>query len=219
AAFVRSHHAGALGQAVERIANAGMLAMMFTNAPSAMTSWGGRRAVFGTNPIAFSAPRRGKPPVIVDLALSEVARGKILAAAQKGEAIPEGWAKDAEGNPTTDAKAALKGTVYPAGGAKGAALAFMVEVLSVAIAGANYAYEASSLFDAEGDPPGLGQFLLVIDPGAFAGADIFADRFEALASEIEGDEGARLPGTRKLALREKAAKEGLAVSDDLLAKL
>lgn len=219
AAFVRSHHAGALGQAVERIANAGMLAMMFTNAPSAMTSWGGRRAVFGTNPIAFSAPRRGKPPVIVDLALSEVARGKILAAAQKGEAIPEGWAKDAEGNPTTDAKAALKGTVYPAGGAKGAALAFMVEVLSVAIAGANYAYEASSLFDAEGDPPGLGQFLLVIDPGAFAGADVFADRFEALASEIEGDEGARLPGTRKLALREKAAKEGLAVSDDLLAKL
>ena len=66
--------------------------------PSAMTSWGGRRAVFGTNPIAFSAPRRGKPPIVVDLALSEVARGKILAAAQKGESIPEGWAKDAEGN-------------------------------------------------------------------------------------------------------------------------
>ncbi|MEQ8824224.1 MAG: Ldh family oxidoreductase [Filomicrobium sp.] len=219
AGFVRSHHAGALGQAVERLASSGILAMMFANAPQAMTSWGGRKALFGTNPIAFAAPRKNRPPVIVDLALSEVARGKILAAAQKGEPIPEGWAKDADGKPTTDSKAALKGTVYPAGGAKGAALAFMVEVLSASLVGANHSFEASSLFDAEGGPPALGQFLIVIDPGAFAGSEAFADRLELLASEIEGDEGARIPGYRKLALRETAAKNGISVSDELLEKL
>jgi (2R)-3-sulfolactate dehydrogenase (NADP+) len=219
AGLVRSHHAGALGQATERLARAGMLAMMFTNAPHAMTAWGGRRPVFGTNPIAFAAPRKNADPVIVDLALSEVARGKILAAAQRGEAIPEGWAKDAEGRPTTDAKAALKGTVFPAGGAKGAALALMVEVLSASLIGANHSFEASSLFDAEGPPPALGQFIIAIDPGAFAGADVFADRLELLASAIEEDEGARLPGSRRAALRTAAARDGVEVSSDLVEQL
>ncbi len=219
AGLVRSHHAGALGQATERLARAGMLGMMFTNAPQAMTSWGGRKPVFGTNPIAFAAPRRDADPVIVDLALSEVARGKILAAAQKGEAIPEGWAKDAEGRPTTDANAALKGTVFPAGGAKGAALALMVEVLSASLVGANHSFEASSLFDAEGAPPALGQFMIAIDPGAFAGADVFANRLELLACAIEEDEGARLPGSRRAALRAAAIRDGVEVSPDLIAQL
>lgn len=219
AGLVRSHHAGALGQATERLARAGMLAMMFTNAPQAMTSWGGRKPVFGTNPIAFAAPRRNADPIIVDLALSEVARGKILAAAQKGEDIPEGWAKDAEGRPTTDAKAALKGTVFPAGGAKGAALALMVEVLSASLVGANHSFEASSLFDAEGPPPALGQFIIAIDPDAFAGADAFADRLELLATAIEGDEGARLPGARRAEMRAAAARDGVEVSPELVTQL
>ena len=97
------------------------------------------------------------------MALSQVARGKILTAAQKGEPIPAGWAVDAEGAPTTDAAAALKGALQPIGGAKGAALALMVEVLAVALTGARFGFEASSFFDAEGAPPGVGQLLVAID--------------------------------------------------------
>lgn len=219
AGLFRSHHAGALGQVAERLADAGCLSLVFANAPQAMTAYGGRRPLFGTNPIAFGAPRRGRAPLIVDLALSEVARGKILAAAQKGEEIPLGWAKDADGNPTTDAKAALKGTVEPAGGAKGAALALMVEILAASLVGANQSFEASSFFDADGPPPGVGQFVIAVDPAAFAGADVYADKLENLAAAIEDDAGARLPGARKQAAREDARDNGLAVATSLIEKL
>jgi (2R)-3-sulfolactate dehydrogenase (NADP+) len=212
AGFTRSHHAGALGLTVEKLAEAGMIALMVTNSPHAMAAWGGKRGVFGTNPIAFAAPRSGAAPLVIDLALSEVARGKIMTAAQKGEPIPEGWAKDAEGRPTTDAASALKGTLTPIGGAKGAALALMVEVMAAALTGANLAFEASSFFDAEGPPPGIGQFLMVIDPAAFGGGALAA-RLETLIAAIEADGNARLPGSRRHALREAAARDGVVTAD------
>ena len=121
----RSHHAGVLGLTVERFAAQGLVALMMANSPGAMAPWGGRRALMGTNPIAFAAPLPEGEPVVVDLSLSEVARGKVMAARQRGEAIPEGWALDREGRPTTDAEAALAGSMVPAGGAKGAALALV----------------------------------------------------------------------------------------------
>ena len=99
AGFVRSHHFGVVGRHVERLAEMGLLALAFANTPKAMAPWGGRQPLFGTNPLAFAAPQRSKPPIVVDLALSQVARGKILTAAQKGEPIPAGWAVDDEGNP------------------------------------------------------------------------------------------------------------------------
>ena len=216
AGFARSHHFGVAGRAVERLAEQGMVALILGNTPQAMASWGGKRAVFGTNPIAFAAPQRNAPPIVVDLALSQVARGKIMVAAQKGEPIPEGWAFDEAGQPTTDSKAALKGTLTPLGGAKGAALAFMVEVLAVAVTGANFAYEATSFFDDKGAPPGVGQLMLAIDPGAFAGTDAFLARVGDLAEAIASDEGARLPGTRRLALRDAAARDGLTLDAALL---
>ena len=219
AGFVRSHHFGVVGRHVERLAEAGLLALAFGNTPKAMGAWGGRRPVLGTNPIAFAAPQRGRPPVVVDLALSQAARGKIVSAAQKGEAIPATWAVDERGNPTTDAKAALEGALQPIGGAKGAALALMVEILAVALTGACFAFEASSFFDAEGAPPGVGQLLIAIDPGAFAGRDLFADRIAVLARAIEGDGGARLPGSRRLALRAQAEREGVTVDTKLLAEV
>lgn len=218
AGFVRSHHFGVVGRHVERLAEAGLIALAFGNTPKAMAPWDGRQPVFGTNPLAFAAPRKNAPPIVVDLALSQVARGKILTAAQKGEPIPAGWAVDEQGQPTTDAKAALKGALQPIGGAKGAALALMVEVLAVALTGANFAFEASSFFDAEGAPPGVGQLLIAIDPAAFAGRDVVLDRIALLAHTIESD-GARLPGSRRLALREKARAEGVAVDAGLLAEV
>ena len=217
AGIFRSHHAGALGLVAERLAGAGHVALLFANTPAAMAPVGGQRALLGTNPIAFAAPRRAGPPLVIDLALSEVARARVVAAAQKGEAIPTGWAVDEDGRPTTDAKAALKGTLLPAGGAKGAALALMVEVLAVALTGANFAAEASSFLDDKGAPPGTGQLIIAIDPGAFAPKGPFIDRLGGIAKSIAEEPGARLPGARRPALREAARRDGVAVDAKLLA--
>lgn len=208
AAIARSNHAGALGAHVERLAEAGLVALFFANTPEAIAPAGGTKAVFGTNPIAFACPLPGRPPIVVDLALSAVARGTIVAARQKGEAIPEGWALDADGRPTTDPEAALKGTMVALGGAKGATLALMVEVLAAALTGAHLAFEASSFLDEKGPPPGTGQMILAIDPAGFGHAS-FATRITALAAAIEAQAGTRLPGERRRRLRERAEAEGL----------
>ncbi len=212
----RSHHCGAAGLPVEKLAEVGLMALIFANTPGAIAPWGGSKAVFGTNPIAFACPLPGKPPIVVDLSLSKVARGNILAAKQKNEKIPEGWALDADGKPTTDPNAALQGTMLPLGDAKGTALALMVELLAAGLTGANYAADASSFLDAKGTPPGTGQLLIVFDPAAFGGS---LAHFAALAQSIEGQAGARLPGARRLALRDKAKREGLAVADALIAEI
>src|SRR5690606_20254247 len=115
--------------------------LMFANTPSAIPPAGGSAPLFGTNPIAFAAPRSGEAPLVIDLSLSKVARGKIMAEKQKGEPIPEGWALDANGNPTTDAAAALVGSMLPMGDAKGAALVLMVELLAAGLTGANYSMD------------------------------------------------------------------------------
>jgi (2R)-3-sulfolactate dehydrogenase (NADP+) len=212
AAIRRSHHCGAAGHPVERLAEQGLVAVMFANTPAAIAPWGGSIPVFGTNPIAFACPLPGRPPVVVDLALSKVARGNILAAKQKDERIPQGWALDAAGQPTTDPDAALAGTMLPVGDAKGTALALMVELLAAGLTGANFAAEASSFLDADGPPPGTGQLIVAFDPAAFGGS---VARFGVLIASIESQPGARLPGTRRLAARRKAARDGLPVSDAL----
>jgi (2R)-3-sulfolactate dehydrogenase (NADP+) len=214
AAISRSNHSGACGRHVERLAEQGLVALFFANTPEAIAPWGGTRAVFGTNPIAFAAPLEGRAPIVIDLALSKVARGNIVAAKQKGEQIPEGWALDKNGRPTTDADAALAGTMIALGDAKGAALALMVEVLAAALVGTHFALEASSFLDDKGGPPQTGQLIIVIDPAGF-GHSSFAERMQVLAQAIESQEQARLPGMRRLALREKAEREGLSVSDEI----
>jgi (2R)-3-sulfolactate dehydrogenase (NADP+) len=216
ASIHHSHHCGAAGLPVEKLAEAGLLALMFANTPGAIAPWGGSRAVFGTNPIAFSCPLPGKPPIVVDLSLSKVARGNILAAKQKNEKIPEGWALDEAGKPTTDPAAALKGTMLPLGDAKGTALALMVELLAAGLTGANFAADASSFLDDKGGPPGTGQLLIAFDPAAFGGT---LDHFAALARSIEAQPGARLPGARRLSLRDKARQNGVTISDTLLAEI
>jgi (2R)-3-sulfolactate dehydrogenase (NADP+) len=212
----RSHHCGAAGLPVEKLAEAGLMALMFANTPGAIAPWGGSKAVFGTNPIAFACPLRSRAPIVVDLSLSKVARGNILAAKQKNEKIPEGWALDASGKPTTDPNAALQGTMLPLGDAKGTALALMVELLGAGLTGANYAADASSFLDAKGPPPGTGQLLIVFDPAAFGGS---LEHFAALAQSIEGQAGARLPGARRLQLRDKARRDGVTVADALIAEI
>ena len=210
----RSNHCGAAGLPCEALARKGLVTLLFANTPSAIAPWGGQEPVFGTNPIAFAAPLEGREPAVVDLALSRVARGPIVAARQRGEPIPEGWALDADGHPTTDPEKALQGTMVPLGDAKGAALAFMVEVLAACLPGANLAFEASSFLDGKGPPPATGQLLLVIDPLAFGHAR-FGERITTLAQAIENQSGARLPGARRLANRARAMREGITVPPEV----
>ncbi len=218
AAISRSHHAGVMGLTVERFADQGLVALMVANAPASMAPWGGKTPVFGTNPIAFAAPLPGDEPVVIDLALSKVARGKVMAARQQGASIPSDWAFDREGRPTTDAEEALAGTMIPAGDAKGAALALMVEILAAGLTGANYAFEASSLFDDRGAPPALGHTIIAINPAATSAADT-AERLALLAGEITRDPNVRLPGRRGQSSRRLALTEGITVEDEVIAAI
>jgi len=209
----RSHHCGVAGVMVEALAERGVAALMVANAPAAMAPWGGRRPLFGTDPIAFAAPLSDGAPVVVDISLSKVARGKIMAAAQKGEPIPEGWALDPDGQPTTDAKAAMAGTMIPLGDAKGTALALMVELLCAGLTGANYAWQATSFFDDKGDPPGTGQAIIAIDPDAFGPGG--TERLALMADMVAGTEGARLPGRRRQQIRSDYLDNGIPVETAL----
>ena len=218
-AVASSHHCGVAGHHVEWLAERGLVALLFANTPAAIAPWGGERASFGTNPIAFAAPRAdGTPPLVIDLSLSKVARGRIMLAKQRGEPIEPGWALDASGQPTTDAEAALAGTMVPLGDAKGAALALMVEILAATLTGSQHAFEASSFLDAAGGPPRVGQLVVAISPAAFGGPG-FAARSEQLIGHILGQRGARLPGARRLAVRARRMREGIPVDDGLLAEL
>ena len=222
AGVTNSHHGGVLVDHLRPAAAAGMVGIGFANSPAAMPAAGGKHPIFGTNPVAAIFPRKGGDSLLIDLSLSEVARGKLMVAAKEGRAIPLGWALDKDGLPTTDPKAGLEGSMLPVGAAsspKGAMLALTVELLVTALIGANFGFEASSFFVDEGNRPRIGQAFIVIDPGALAGTSAFLDRVEVLVAEMLKDEGVRLPGARREALRRKAQAEGLTIPDAMAAAL
>jgi (2R)-3-sulfolactate dehydrogenase (NADP+) len=174
--------------------------------------------VIGTNPFALAVPdAAGGARFVLDQSASVVAKSEVILRGRRGEAIPEGWALDAEGRATTDPVAALKGSMLPAGGAKGFGAGLLVEVLASALSGAVASREASPFSGPVGGPPGTGQCFIAIDPAAFAPG--FADRIAALAGAIEGQDGARLPGSRRVAARRRTETEGVEVDADLAARL
>jgi (2R)-3-sulfolactate dehydrogenase (NADP+) len=213
-----SHHIGQAGRTAERLADQGLVALVVSNTPRAMAFHGGKTPMMGTNPLAFAAPLSGRSPLVIDMALTLVARSKIVAAQKDGQPIPADWAFDKDGRPTTDPAAALAGALAPAGGAKGAALALMVEILCGALAGGAYGWEASSFLDDKGPSPSVGQVILALDPMAFAGPG-FLDRMTALVETMTAEDGVRLPGDRRLASRAKAEAEGLQLSLSLYSEL
>lgn len=210
ACIFNSHHFGQAGAHAERLALHGLVALVLSNSPKAMSFWGGSEPMLGTNPIAFAVPRAAAAPLVIDLALSKVARGKIVAAKRDGESIPEDWALDANGQPTDDPAAALAGSMLPIGDAKGAALALMVEILTAALTGSNFGYEASSFFEADGPPPHIGHTVIVFQPNLTSG-ERFAERIANIIGAIEITEGARLPGLSRLSCRQDAARNGLEI--------
>jgi (2R)-3-sulfolactate dehydrogenase (NADP+) len=206
-----SHHFGVAGYHLEAVGAAGLVGMAFGNSPAAMPAAGGTRPIFGTNPIAAIFPRPHAAPLLIDLSLSEAARGKLMIAAKEGKSIPCGWALDKDGKPTTDPKAGLEGSMLPLGGAKGAMLALIVELLVTAVTGAAIGFEATSFFVDEGNRPRLGQAFLVIDPAALSGRAIYDERIETLIAAMKEDPAVRLPGYRRNALAARAAKEGIEI--------
>jgi (2R)-3-sulfolactate dehydrogenase (NADP+) len=219
AGVTNSHHFGVAAWHLRPVAAAGMVGLAFGNSPAAMPAAGGRRALFGTNPIAAVFPRRDRPPLTIDLSLSEVARGKVMVAAKEGRPIPLGWALDEHGQPTTDANAALRGSMLAMGGTKGAMLALVVELLVTALTGAAQGFEASSFFVDEGNRPRIGQAFIVVDPAALAGSDAYFDRVETLVAAMLEDDGVRMPGERRAKLAGRAAAEGVAIPDALAQQL
>jgi len=214
----RSYNCGLLGHHAERIAEAGLIGLCFTHAPASISPVGGKVPVIGTNPFALGVPDgRGGARFVIDQSASVVAKSEVLLRARQGEPIPEGWALDAQGQSTTDADAALKGSMLPAGGVKGFGMGLMVEVLASALAGAVASREASPFSGPVGGPPATGQCFIAIDPRAFA--DGFVGRIDGLAAAISGQEGARLPGQRRIVARARTEAAGVEVDDALMARL
>jgi len=214
-----SYDAAALGYFVEQLARHGLVALAFANSLSrSIAPWGGNLPFFGTNPMAFAVPRPSGDPMVIDQSSSVVARVTVRQHATENKPLPPGWAFDKDGQPTTDAKAGLAGSMAPFGNYKGAALALMVDILAAGVTGSSFTFQASSSANNLGDPPNLGQLLITIDPLAFGGTD-FEVRLETLFSAMLTQEGVRLPGDRRLAKRLETQNAGVAISDDLHQRL
>ena len=210
----RSYNALALGDPVRRLAEEGLFALAFANAPASVAPPGAARPLFGTNPLAFAAPLPGDDPLVIDQSTSAVAKTEVLLRAERGEPLEPGWAQDARGRPTTDARAALAGALLPAGGTKGANVALIVEMMAAALTGGTPSAEAPPLGDATAPHPALGQTVIALDPARLGAAG--AERIAALVSD---DPALRLPGSRRAAARRRAAEEGIEVPGELAAAI
>lgn len=181
-----SQHFGAVSYYCNLAADQDMILLAMTNCEPAMSPAGGREPYFGTNPIAASFPTGRGFHVKVDLATSLVARGNIIAAQKRGESIPQGWALDPDGNPTTDASAALLGTVLTMGGHKGYALAVMVEALSSVLSGAAVGSGIGSMYKNMDRKQDVGHFFCLLDIDAFIDVAEFKHRIDGMIDGIKG---------------------------------
>lgn len=211
-----SHHFGQAGWHCERIATKGLVGMMFGNAPAAMSLWQGSKRMLGTNPIAFAAPNPDKTePIVIDVALSKIARGKVMSALQKGETIPSDWAYDKHGKETTDPDKAIKGLMKPMGEFKGVALAVMVEIIAACVGGGNLAHSASSVLDDKGQPPRLAQTMFAIEPYMMSGGE-YQKNISDFINLCGQDNNARMPGISRIKNRQNTKKLGLEIDKKIL---
>ncbi len=208
AAIVNVHHFSALWVDLEPLVNAGLVAMSFTAYLPAVAPAGAAKPFFGTNPMAFGWPRGDGTPLIFDQASAAMARGEIQIAARDGHAVPEGAGLDADGNPTTDPAAILKGSQLPFGGYKGSAIALMVELLCAGLIGQPFSVEAGEQDNKDGGPPRGGYFLLALDPARFGDETGWRAHSETFLQRLAGTPGVRLPGDRRAANRARIAREG-----------
>lgn len=220
-----SSHFGAAGYYAERAAEHGLIGLAFTNAMPAIAPTGGTEGLFGTNPIGAAFPIPGADPIVVDMATAMVARSRIRHALAAGQTtIPEGWALDPSGRPTTDPAVAVKGSIQPIGGPKGYALSLMVEILCSALSDGQPGFEVT-YENMVRRPSGICHFFLVLDPDGFAGSERFGARMTHIADVVgkakamEGAAPPRLPGARGHAVARKVRAEGIALFDNLRSAL
>ena len=217
-----SNHFGIAALYAEQLVAHGFIALVCSNAPPTMAPHGGRSALFGTNPLAFGVPTPGERQILADMATSIVARGKIILAQQRGEEIPLGWALDPDGRPTKDAATALNGVVLPFGGAKGSAIALLVDILAAVMTGAGFGTDLPDFYNDLDRPGNLGHFLLAIDPARFGERDRFLERLGRYIGMIgdcppaDGFERVELPGEVEAGLRRKHLSSGVPLSQDIL---
>jgi len=219
-----SNHFGAASTYCKMATKHQMIGQCYTNSPSGIPPWGGKSRYFGTNPISFGFPN-GEEPVVVDMSSSKVARGNIILAAKEGRSIPEGWAIDKEGKPTTDAKAALQGAVLPVGGAKGYALALAVEIMSGIISGSAFGTHVGRIYDDALDPANVGHSFFAMDISRLMPVVEYTQRISDMIEEIkdipkgEKVEEIRIPGDRRRSIAEERNKNGIPINDGLLQEL
>lgn len=199
-----SHHLGALYHDIEGFAEQGLIAIAVVNSMAVVAPPGGKRGVYGTNPIAFAAPRASGPPLVFDLATSTMAHGDVLMAAREGRLLPDGTGVDSEGDPTSDPHAILNGGALSTfGGHKGAAISLMVEILCAALVGADFSYEVDWTNHPGAITARTGETIIVIDPRKGAAAlPSLAARVDALVAELVAAGQARMPGDRRLRARD-----------------
>jgi LDH2 family malate/lactate/ureidoglycolate dehydrogenase len=182
-----STHYGMAATYLLQAVEAGFLAMVFTNASRAMPPWGGREELLGTSPFAVAAPNSKGVPFVLDMSPTVAARGKIRKALREGREIPDFWALDAQGRPTTDPEAALGGTLLPIAGPKGAGLSMMLDILCGVLTGANFAGEVGNQYQNYDRPQGVGHFILILRPDLFVAAEDFATRMQYLVGVIKAN--------------------------------
>jgi len=208
-AIHNSHHFAALWPDVEPFAEEGLVALSVVNSMTCVVPHGADRPLFGTNPIAFAAPRADGPPIVFDLATSAIAHGDVQIAARKGERLPPGMGVDSLGQPTQDPKAILEGgALLPFGGHKGSALSMMVELLAAALTGGNFSFEFNWSEHPGARTPWTGQLVIVIDPSKTAGQS-FAERSQELVRQMHAAGLRRLPGDRRHRTRAKSQQTGI----------
>lgn len=217
-----SNHFGIATYYCEKAADRGYISILFSDGPPATPPFGGKEPYFGTNPLAFGMPRKTPPHIITDMATSVAARGKIIRAAQKKEPIPEGWALDKNGRPTTDPKAALEGVLLPIAGPKGYALSLAVEHLAGVLTGAGYGRRVAWQYDSVEDPSNVGHFMVVLKADSFLADTVYQERTETFVEEIKnvapapGFTAIKLPGEREWEREQALLLKGLTLDSELI---
>lgn len=218
-----SNHFGVSAYYAKRVTDKNMAAMVFTNAGPAMKPFGGAKALLGTNPFASAVPVGGSAPMILDMATTEVARGKLRNALANGESIPPGWAVDKDGKPTTDPKAGLEGTLCPMGGPKGSGLSLMIDLFTGVLSGSCLTGDVKGVTTMTGAAR-VAHMFFVINPAFFSGTDAFLADTAAVAERIHGQEAVfgpkvYLPGEIEAENEAKNREKGVPLTASLVETL
>ncbi|SDU12755.1 Ldh family oxidoreductase [Jiangella alkaliphila] len=215
----RSTHFGMAAPWVERLAARGIVTFVLSNTGPSMAPYGSAEPLLGTNPISIGFPVDGRPPVVLDMATSAGAFGRIVAAAKNGDDIPAGWALDAAGAPTTDPEAALKGVLLPFGEHKGSGLAIAIELLAAALPGALLSHQITDIWVDPGSRMGTGHLVIAIQPGSLTGTGVYTERAVELTDRVAsstlaaGHPAVRLPGDVERHQSEAAHAGGVALAE------